>query len=426
MTLKGIFVKTNNKQSKKTYIPQAIFDNSEFLKSSALPYHVQKKFTEDYQQARLFLLSYQHNKSTFESFRREVERFAQYCWFVISKPMQAMRRTDIESYLTFCQKPPTVWISNKQAHRFVLKEGLREPNKNWRPFVVKVSKSDFSQGKKPKRNQYRLSEKSFREIFTILNRYYTFLIQEEMSEVNPIIQIKQKNRFFRSQQSKTKVRRISNFQWQAVIEAAEAMAKRDTRYERTLFIMSALYSMYLRISELASSDRWTPTMDDFSKDHDNHWWFVTVGKGNKERRIAVSQTMLDALKRWRKYLNLSPALPLANDNSPLVPKQKGQGAMSSTSSISKIVQACFDEAIKILNEKGFENDAQELSQATVHWLRHTGISEDVKTRPREHVRDDAGHASSNTTDKYIDITLHERHASARKKSIKRIEKPEKK
>lgn len=42
-----------------------------------------------------------------------------------------------------------------------------------------------------------------------------------------------------------------------------------------------------------------------------------------------------------------------------------------------------------------------------HWLWHTGISEDVKIRPREHVRDDAGHSSSAITDKYIDIELRE-------------------
>lgn len=56
--------------------------------------------------------------------------------------------------------------------------------------------------------------------------------------------------------------------------------------------------------------------------------------------------------------------------------------------------------------------------ATVHWLRHTGISEDVKIRPREHVRDDAGHSLSAITDKYIDIELRARHASAKKKPIK--------
>src|SRR3990167_10195249 len=98
---------------------------------------------------------------------------------------------------------------------------------------------------------------------------------------------------------------------------------------------------------------------------------------------------------------------------------RGNSTMTDTSHIRKIVQCCFDEAIFELRKRKLENDAQELSQATVHWLRHTGISDDVKIRPREHVRDDAGHSSSSITDKYIDISLKERHASARKKSLKK-------
>ena len=62
-------------------------------------------------------------------------------------------------------------------------------------------------------------------------------------------------------------------------------------------------------------------------------------------------------------------------------------------------------------------EAANLSVATVHWLRHTGISEDVQIRPREHVRDDAGHRSSITTDRYIDVELQARHRSARQKTI---------
>jgi len=56
----------------------------------------------------------------------------------------------------------------------------------------------------------------------------------------------------------------------------------------------------------------------------------------------------------------------------------------------------------------------------VHWLRHTGISEDVKIRSREHVRDDAGHASMQTTDCYINSDERERHASGKRKKIKNI------
>ena len=70
----------------------------------------------------------------------------------------------------------------------------------------------------------------------------------------------------------------------------------------------------------------------------------------------------------------------------------------------------------MLND-GFVDEVAQLKAATVHWLRHTGISDDVKHRPREHVRDDAGHGSSAITDRYIDIELRERHASGKQKKI---------
>lgn len=174
--------------------------------------------------------------------------------------------------------------------------------------------------------------------------------------------------------------------------------------------------MYLRISELSATMRWVPEMNDFARDSDENWWFTTVGKGNKERQIAVSEAMLEALKRWRRHLSLSP-LPSSADNSPLLPKVKGNGPIASINYIRRIVQFAFDQGIQQLTQDGFEEEAEMLNEATVHWLRHTGISDDVKIRPREHVRDDAGHSSSATTDKYIDIELRERHKSARKKTI---------
>ena len=174
--------------------------------------------------------------------------------------------------------------------------------------------------------------------------------------------------------------------------------------------------MYLRISELAANEKWIPSMNNFYRDNDGNWWFTTLGKGNKRRNIAVSTAMLQALKRWRKFLGLPP-LPSPADHSPLLPKIKGNGAIADTNHIREIVQKCFDQAINKLNADNLAEEAETLNEATVHWLRHTGISEDVKHRPREHVRDDAGHSSSAITDKYIDIELRERHRSAKNKTI---------
>jgi integrase len=202
------------------------------------------------------------------------------------------------------------------------------------------------------------------------------------------------------------------------METAEQLAAADPGvHERTLFILNALFGMYLRISELVETPRWTPRMGDFERDFDGNWWFRTVGKGNKERQVSVSDSMLAALKRYRRARGLSE-LPAPGENTPLIHKNKGQGGITSTRQIRGIVQRCFDLAVQRMEQDGRAEEAGQLAAATVHWLRHTGISEDVKHRPREHVRDDAGHGSSAITDRYIDVQLRERHASARKKTIK--------
>ena len=140
-------------------------------------------------------------------------------------------------------------------------------------------------------------------------------------------------------------------------------------------------------------------------------------RGNKEREISVSDAMLEALKRYRLSRGL-PALPAPGESSPLIHKARGKGGITSTRQIRSIVQYCFDSAAAKMRVDGFSEDAERLGDATVHWLRHTGISEDVKHRPREHVRDDAGHGSSAITDRYIDVERTERHASARNKLIR--------
>ena len=188
-------------------------------------------------------------------------------------------------------------------------------------------------------------------------------------------------------------------------------------HERTLFIMNALFAMYLRISELVDTPRWQPQMGHFQLDQEGNWWFITVGKGNKEREVSVSDAMLEALKRYRRSRGLAP-LPSPGEPSPLIHKTRGKGGIGSTRQIRGIVQKCFDTAAAKMRSEGFVEDSERLADATVHWLRHTGISEDVKHRPREHVRDDAGHGSSAITDRYIDVERAERHASAKTKAIR--------
>lgn len=373
---------------------------------------------QEYQYGRNFLLSYRGSLDTFNSYRREIERFLQWCQLKAHKTLTQITREDFEEFIAFCQKPLASWISLKIENRFMEKNSSRVPNPAWRPFVSKISKAETKAGKHPDKEHYELSEKALKAIFAIVGSFYNYLIQEGYTTVNPVLLIRQKSKFFRTQQTAHTVRRLSELQWGYLIETAEMMAKEDPpQHVRTLFIMNILYGLYLRISELTANSKWIPTMGDFHRDSEGRWWFMTVGKGNKERQVSVSPAMLEALKQYRLSLQLSP-LPLPNEKTPLFAKHNDGKPMTSTRYIRKLVQTCFDRAGQRLMDDHQAEEAAQLAAATVHWLRHTGISEDVKIRPREHVRDDAGHSSSSITDKYIDIELHERHHSAKAKKIK--------
>lgn len=399
-------------------IPLALFDSIENINNENDYSYLKEGYDlNDIKIAIKFLKSYKGSQGTFNSYRREIERLIHWCVLITNKSLKKLNREDIENFIHFCQKPPKSWIGKTKPPRFLVKDGIRIPNTKWRPFIVKLSKIERRKGVDLDKNNFELSHGSLRESFAILSSFFNYLLQEEYVHINPVAIIRQKSKFIRKTQGQPKIRRLSELQWQYVIKTAKNLAELGADvHERTLFIMSILYSMYLRISELTASERWKPQMNHFHRDSDGNWWFTTVGKGNKERQIAVSDAMLKALKRWRKHLGLS-VLPSPADQSPLLPKTKGSGPIKSTNYIRKIVQYCFDQTIEQLDKDGFSEEAESLNEATVHWLRHTGISDDVKIRPREHVRDDAGHSSSAITDRYIDIELRERHQSARKKVI---------
>lgn len=399
--------------------PQPIFDNLDywsdpFLNPDALTAGLSLKPEQRWDMAHSakFLFSYNGSTATFNAYRREVERLLQWTWGVRDTNLNKLRREDIEAFVQFCMDPPPSWTGDKQCARFRNHNGRREANPEWRPFVISQKKNQ------PEVHSHSLSQKALQAIFAILSSFFNYLIQEQYCSSNPVALIRQKSKFLQKSQNREPIRRISNFQWDYVLGVAEQLADADPEHERTLFIINCLLGMYLRISELVADERSTPVMGDFRVDHDHNWWFHVVGKGNKARMITVSDAMLAALKRYRRSLGLT-SLPYPGEQLPLVSKLHGTGPVASTRQIRYLVQSVFDMAFEKMRSEGLEDEATELRSATVHWLRHTGISEDVKLRPREHVKEDAGHSSMATTDKYIDSELRERHASGRNKKIKR-------
>lgn len=400
-----------------TSLPSPIFDTLDNVLASdpqdSCPAFIS---LEDYSICRAFLLSYRGSEDTFNSYRREVERYLQWIYCESDTSLTSSTADDIVKYIEFCSEPPVNWISTKNHPRYIDDGGHRVPNEDWRPFQAKVSKAARAKGKSPSAEDYVLSNSAKKATLRILSSFFGYLELENYVQYNPVRRIRQKSQLTTSRSGPDPVRRLTVLQWQYTIETCRMLADEEPVHERGLFILSCLYLMYLRVSELAKSDRHTPMMKDFHKDSDGAWWFRAVGKGNKERDISVSDDMVKSLKRYRNYLGLSE-LPGKTDDHPLILKNKGRGAISSTRQLRTIVQDYFDKSKERLLADGLNTEADELAEATVHWLRHTGISDDVQRRPKEHVREDAGHTSSEITDRYIDVDRRERHESSKHKPL---------
>jgi integrase len=388
--------------------PDSVFSH---LQSLAIP-----NIEHEFKLCREFLKSYANSADTFTAYRREIERMLHWSWLICKKPLKDISRNDLRDYLQFVSAPPKSWIATKNISRFINSQGLRTPNPQWRPFVARVTKINRLHGIEPDKSTYQLGNKSIAAIFATLSSLFTFLQQEDYLEVNPVSLIRQKKSYIQRQQIRKVTRKLSRLQWSHVINAAERMARNDPQHQRTLFLMTAFYLLGVRISELAHAPGRMATMGNFAPDKSGLWWYTTVGKGNKLRDIAVPDELLDALKAYRATLNLPP-LPSREEPTPLLAKMKGKQGLGSRQ-IRNIVQSVFDQGINELLKLGKKDEAEDLATATVHWLRHTAISSDVESRPREHISDDVGHENASTMDKYIDIDRVARHHSAKHKQLK--------
>src|SRR5690606_9867646 len=132
----------------------------------------------------------------------------------------------------------------------------------------------------------QISQGSVVQAFAVCGSCYQRAIDAGLPEVHPSGPVKQKSGATHRITLDVAGRSLTPLQWSYVSEPAEKMADEDETYERTLFILTALFAMYLRVSDLVGRDNWEPTMGDFRKDTQGNWWFNVVGKGNKAAKIS--------------------------------------------------------------------------------------------------------------------------------------------
>ena len=367
--------------------------------------------------AKEYLLYIGRNKSqhTYVRFRNDIEKFLLWVFMVDKQPVDDLRKADILRYIDFCVAPPVKWISTQLHDRFSLNNGYFASNLKWTPFRQTPRKYDKDRVLDPKK--YQPSLQTLESTFVALSSFYRHLIDGEICIGNPIPLAKRDcKHMIKDSQVKT-ISRLTEHQWQYLLDTAVKLADTDALFERNLFIISTMKTLFLRLSELSERLDWTPTMSHFWTDEENNWWFKVYGKGKKIRDITVPEGYLSYLKRYREWRGLSP-LPSKGEQTVLVEKIRGRGGLTSRQ-ISRLIQQVFDAAyINMKTEQG-SDAAQKLNEATTHYLRHTGASMEIeRDRPLKDLSEDLGHSSSATTDTvYVQVERKKRASSGKDRKV---------
>ena len=373
---------------------------------------------EQFNWGKMFLTYIGRNKSahTYERFRNDVERFLLWSFIVKKKPIDQLRKSDLLEYADFCSQPPVAWIGTSNQERFKITNGYSAANELWFPYKIQAPKSLKSQYVIDKK-KYRPSQQTLSSMFTAIIVFYNYLMAEDFCIGNPAQIAKKDCRHFIIDSQVKEIKRLTGSQWQFVLDTAVEMADENPMFERNLFVIAALKTLFLRISELSERPNWSPTMGHFWQDDDENWWLKIFGKSRKLRDITVPIDFLPFLERYRASRGLL-GLPASNENSILVEKVRGQGGMTSRH-LRRIVQSVFDQAHDNMRRSEGENKALKLKEASAHWLRHTGASMEIERgRPLKDISEDLGHASMATTDTvYVQSENKKRAESGKRRKV---------
>ena len=383
-----------------------------------------------YEYAVDWLLEQRHSENNYKTYRSELTTFLHWAFDAEGVSVADVSRRVLLRYIDYCTQPPIELVAYRNVAQFVFDKDLQErvPNALWRPFLGK-KREGLEQ-------PYRITDKALKTKLAILSAFFSYLINEEYTERNPAMMLMKNGRFKSGSQNNVmreddeEMRSFTELQWSYVISTAEHLAKsHQEEHERTLFLISLMYCCYLRISEAAARPSFSPVMGQFRRDNKTGVWgfHIPRSKGGKKRTVAVSNLLLKALKRYRRFLNLTD-LPAPNEEIPLFVRHRAAGrgrdagllnANLGIRQLREELNDLFNRAADVAEKDGMTQDALEMRQMTPHSIRHTGITHDINIngRPLSHVQADAGHDSIDTTSQYLHTSRVERHESAASKPI---------
>lgn len=173
-----------------------------------------------------------------------------------------------------------------------------------------------------------------------------------------------------------------------------------------LFLLAALYLLGPRVSELASH-----TMGSLYR-RNGCWWWRVVGKGEREAKVPANDDLVAALKRYRKFLGLTPT-PAPADPTPMILNITGTRGIS-TNMIYRLIKKFFAH-VAVEAEHRLPDSVDLFNRVSTHWLRHTSITHQADAGiALRYLSRNARHARLETTGIYLHAEDKKWHAAMNK------------
>lgn len=374
----------------------------------------------DWQISAQYLTEYASSSGTFSRFRGEIQRFLLYLWNISERSLAECTSDDINGYMRFLKEPGPCWVGEDPIHSFKTEgSGFRVAKENWRPFVS--------------RGQYVIRQETLDAATRALHVYFRTLVTRKYLDRSPMVSARKADQKasrenFEDDNGEETAPRLTDWQWVYLKESLLAACEEDDQYERHLFVIITMKTLYLRVSELApqtnelTGETYAPTMGAFRQkvvSGHRYWHIKILGKGMKERYIPLPAGYIYYLKRFRRWRALPP-LPEKGEQVPMIPRKSGTGQVGKRS-LERIIKEAYLLAAERMEKEGHEDDAREMEQIAdhTHYLRHTGASMDIEAgRPIRHVSEDLGHESVAFTESiYISSDSTERYLTGLQRKV---------
>lgn len=328
--------------------------------------------------AREFIGNGELSPKSIANSQKELFRFLTWCREVAKKTLSQLNVADLNAYKEFLRDPPPDWVSTTKWPR---------SDPRYRPFTGPLSD--------PSRRQAMIAVKGL----------LAFAEQTGYLRRNPAALV----RNVRTPMASRITRYLTP---DAIALALETVSRRVPatpaalrRRERDRFLLIAFADTGARLNEIVSAN-----MGAIYTEGGARWWLDVMGKGNKPRRLPVTDAMLAAYRSYREAFGLAVQAARA-DRMPLVLSSRSRAPTRLTDeAASEAIKGVFAEAALAAARAGLDDTAASLRHASAHWLRHSMLTNHANNGVQlKTLQDTAGHANIATTAGYLHKTDNERH-----------------